>query len=89
MVSLDITDAYHHLSIHADDQKYFTFALELEPGKVTYLSSSALNFGWSHSPLVFTQLMRPVTAAIKNPLAATPARFGAVSYTHLTLPTKA
>lgn len=76
MVSIDITDAYHHLSIHEDDQKYFTFALGLSPGEVVYLSSSALNFGWSWSPLVFTKLMRPVTAALRNPLAAVPLRFG-------------
>ena len=76
MVSLDITDAYHHLSIHEEDQRYFTFALELSPGETVYLSSSALNFGWSHSPLVFTQLMRPVTAALRNPIANTPVRFG-------------
>ena len=45
MWSVDLSDAYHHVGIHEDDQQYFTFALQTEDG-TEYFSCSALNFGW-------------------------------------------
>ena len=51
MWSIDLSDAYHLVGVHSDDQKYFTFALETDRG-VEYFSTSALNFGWCRSPQI-------------------------------------
>jgi hypothetical protein len=32
MWSIDLSDAYHHVGIHQDHQKYFTFAVETSRG---------------------------------------------------------
>ena len=44
MLSLDLTDADHHIGVHESDVDYFTFAVETEAG-VEYFSTPALNFG--------------------------------------------
>ena len=54
--SIDLQDAYHHLGVHEDDQRYFTFALQTEEG-TEYFSTSALSFGWCMSPFYFTQML--------------------------------
>ena len=69
MWSIDLSDAYHHIGIHEDDQKYFTFAIETDKG-VEYFSTSALNFGWCRSPQVFTDVMKPLVAYLRNPAVA-------------------
>jgi hypothetical protein len=66
MWSIDLSDAYHHIGIHRDDQKYFTFALETERG-VEYFSTAALNFGWCRSPAIFTEVMKPIVSYLRNP----------------------
>jgi hypothetical protein len=66
MWSIDLSDAYHHLGIHEDDQQYFTFALETDKG-TEYFSCSALNFGWCMSPWYFTMLMKPVVGFLRSP----------------------
>ena len=68
MFSLDLTDAYHHIGYHEDDVDYFTFALETAEG-TEYLSTSALNFGWTLSPWIFTSVMRDVVSYLRNPEA--------------------
>ena len=49
-------DAYHHIGIHEDDQRYFTFEIETGDGPPEYFSTSALNFGWCRSPQIFTEV---------------------------------
>jgi len=70
MVSIDLTDAYHHVGIHQDDVRYFTFAIETEEG-TEYISTPALNFGWTLSPWVFTHVMKDVVKYLRSPAAAT------------------
>jgi hypothetical protein len=72
MWSIDLSDAYHHVGIHQDHQKYFTFAVETSRG-VEYFSTSALNFGWCRSPQIFTEFMKPIVAYLRNPSADAPA----------------
>jgi hypothetical protein len=76
MFSLDMTDAYHHISFHPECVPYFTFALETDAG-VEYFSTSALNFGWTLSPYIFTTVMATVVRYLRNPAVATRPRYGA------------
>ena len=69
MWSIDLSDAYHHVGVHPSDQKYFTFAVTTDQG-IEYFSTSALNFGWTRSPQIFTEVMRPVVAFLRNPAMA-------------------
>ena len=69
MWSVDLSDAYHHIGYHVDSQKYFTFAIETDSG-VEYFSTSALNFGWCRSPQIFTDVLKPVVAYLRNPEVA-------------------
>ena len=66
MFSIDLTDAYHHVPFHNDDIHYFTFAIETLEG-VEYFSTPVLNFGWTNSPAVFTEVMRTVVKHIRCP----------------------
>jgi len=66
MWSIDLTDAYHHVGIYEPHQKYFTFAIETARG-VEYFSTGALNFGWCRSPQIFTDIMKPIIAYLRNP----------------------
>jgi hypothetical protein len=65
MFSCDLADAYHHVGMHEDSQRYFTFALETTTG-VEYFHASALSFGWTRSPWYFTQVMKPVVAFLRS-----------------------
>jgi hypothetical protein len=62
MVSWDLQDGYHHLSIHPSARKYFTFLVNGE-----YLQCAALPFGWNNSPAIFTKLLRPVVQFLRSP----------------------
>lgn len=61
-VSIDISDAYHHVELHPEIAKYFQFKVGDD-----FYQCCALPFGWRLSPFVFTKLMRPVISAIRNP----------------------
>jgi len=63
--SIDLASAYHHVGMHPDSQKYFTFAIETSQG-VEYFSASALSFGWTLSPWYFTQTMKPIVAFMRG-----------------------
>ena len=67
--SCDLADAYHHVGIHPDSQKYFTFALETDAG-TEYFSTGALSFGWTLSPWYFTQTVKPIVAFLRGQQAA-------------------
>lgn len=62
MVAFDLQDGYHHVGIHPDYQHYFCFAVEGQ-----YFQCSALPFGWSASPAVFTEIMRAFVHMIHEP----------------------
>ena len=75
MVAFDLTDAYHHVPFHEDYVHYFTFGIETLDG-VEYFNTPVLNFGWTLSPAIFTEIMAAPTAYIRNPAVATRPRFG-------------
>ena len=80
MIAIDFADAYHHVRYHEQDVQYFTFALEIEDphtGVVTtqYFQTPSLNFGWTNSPAVFTDVVKPVVRYLRNPSIASPPSF--------------
>jgi hypothetical protein len=64
MVSFDLADAYHCIGIHADDQKYMSFCIDGE-----YFVCTALPFGYTNSPYVFTKVARHLTKLLRSPAA--------------------
>ena len=54
-VSLDLTDAYHHVPIHPDSQPYLRFS-----HRAVVYQFRALPFGLTTAPMVFTMLMKPI-----------------------------
>ena len=61
-MSIDVSDAYHHLKLSASISKYFTFEID---NKV--YQCLGLPFGWNLSPFVYTKFMRPVIEALRYP----------------------
>lgn len=61
MASLDLQDAYFHIPIEAESQKYLRFAVA-RGSEVLHFQFRALPFGLSSSPRVFTKLMAEVMA---------------------------
>jgi hypothetical protein len=49
-ISVDISDAYHHLRVHEDIAKYMCFQIDNE-----YYQCMALPFGWNCAPYAFTK----------------------------------
>ena len=67
-MSVDLKDGYFAVGIREKDQKYFTVDLgELLPGDLgpRYITPTALTFGWSHSPYIFTKVMRVLVGALR------------------------
>jgi hypothetical protein len=62
MVSFDVQDAFHHVAIHPEHIKYFTFKMGGE-----YWECPVLPFGWTNSPMIFTKVMRQVVAFLRSP----------------------
>ena len=62
MISFDIQDAFHALSIHPSHRQYFTFQLAGEA-----FQCAALPFGWVNSPYIFTKFMRPFVQHLRHP----------------------
>lgn len=61
MFSIDLESAFHHVPIAQASRKYFTFHI----GGMCF-QCSAIPFGWSLSPLIFTKVMRPFTRFLRN-----------------------
>ncbi len=61
MMTLDLDQAYHHVEIHPAHRKYLGFEWQ---GK--YYVWNVLPFGLSISPLVFTKVLRPVVAHLRE-----------------------
>ena len=59
--SLDLSDGYYHFFIHPEATKYFQFVFENQGYEIV-----ALNMGWTLSPGVFTDFLRPVTAYLRE-----------------------
>ena len=60
-VSIDLTDAYLHVPIHHQSQKYLRFIYEDQVYHFT-----ALPFGMSLSPLIFSKLMDVIAAFLRQ-----------------------
>ena len=75
MIAFDLTDAYHHVPFHEDYVHYFTFGIETLDG-VEYFSTPVLNFGWTLSPSIFTEVMRAPVSYIRNPAVARRPAYG-------------
>ena len=63
MVSFDLQDGYHCISIHPDFRKYMTFQL---PGG-ELIQMAGLSFGWNNSPHVFCHVMKVMVRALRAP----------------------
>lgn len=61
MASIDLEDAYYHVPIHPDYQRYLRLAVQRR-GKIIHLQFQAMPFGISSAPRVFTKLIREVMA---------------------------
>ena len=68
MVSFDLQDAYQCVSIVEEDQKYLSFCVDGE-----YFVCSALPFGYTNSPYVFTKVARHFTKLIRSVDGSSPA----------------
>lgn len=64
MFSLDLKDAYLHVPILAEHQKYLRFALRNHQGQIVVFQWQVLPFGLTSSPRVFTKLLCPVVRLI-------------------------
>jgi hypothetical protein len=60
MYSLDLKDAFLHVPIHVDSQKYLRFAYLDDQDKVKVFQWVVLPLGLTSSPRVFTKLLVPV-----------------------------
>ena len=81
MFTLDITDAYHHVPMHCDALRFFTFAIQsldaAHRPQTEYFSTPALNFGWTNSPAIFTEIISTVVQHIRCPRpASSPPAYG-------------
>ena len=59
---LDLSDAYHHLSIHPSLHHMFQFVVDGE-----FFECIAVPFGWNVAPYAFTKFTRPIIAALRAP----------------------
>ncbi|KAG8536531.1 hypothetical protein GDO81_026159 [Engystomops pustulosus] len=66
MCTIDLKDAYYHVPIHKNHQKFLRFAVESPQGKVCHFQFRALPFGISSAPRTFTKVMAEVTAFLRK-----------------------
>lgn len=60
-VTVDISDAYHHLALHPSIAPFFQFTIDNE-----LFQCVGLPFGWNCAPTAFTKFVRPVLAAMRT-----------------------
>ncbi|XP_077118747.1 uncharacterized protein LOC143774862 [Ranitomeya variabilis] len=65
MAGIDLKDAYYHLPIHAEHQKYLRVAVTLE-GQVRHFQYVAMPFGLSMAPRIFTKVILEVMAHLRR-----------------------
>lgn len=61
-ISIDISDAYHHLRIHEKLEQFFQFKID----GVFYIARG-LPFGWAPAPGIFTKFIKEVLNVIRRP----------------------
>ncbi|XP_044133576.1 uncharacterized protein LOC122926266 [Bufo gargarizans] len=65
MAVLNLKDAYHHVPIHQDYQKYLRFTVQTE-GVLKHWQFLALPFGLAVAPRVFTKVIAEMSAHIRE-----------------------
>lgn len=65
MVSIDLKDAYYHVPIHVDHQKYLRVAIYMG-SRVAHFQYQALPFGVTVAPRVFTKVIAEMAAHIRE-----------------------
>ncbi|XP_077110328.1 uncharacterized protein LOC143766492 [Ranitomeya variabilis] len=65
MAGIDLKDAYYHLPIHPEHQKYLRVAVILE-GQVRHFQYVAMPFGLSMAPRIFTKVILEVMAHLRQ-----------------------
>ena len=61
MVALDLSDGYYHFRVHEKDAGFF----QIDTPTGLY-QIDALNMGWTRSPQVFTDALRPVVRELRR-----------------------
>lgn len=64
MATLDLNEAYLHIPIFEPHRKYLRIAVFLE-GEITHLQFTAVPFGITSAPFVFTKVVLTVVAVLK------------------------
>ena len=62
MFTWDLQDGFHCRGIHPYDRKYMTFSLFGQLHQI-----SAVPFGWTSSPFVFSEIMKVLVRVLRNP----------------------
>ncbi|XP_071973456.1 uncharacterized protein [Engystomops pustulosus] len=75
LCTLNLRDAYYHIPIHADSQKFLRFAVLSPSGEESHFQFTALPFGLSSAPRVFTKVMAEVVKYLRSPSGPIPGRF--------------
>lgn len=65
MVTIDLRDAYYHVPIYQDHQKFLRVAVQMGP-HVVHLQYQALPFGVAIAPRIFTKLLAEMAAHIRE-----------------------
>lgn len=65
MVALDLSDGYYHFRVHPEDARFF----QIDTPTGLY-QIDALNMGWTRSPQVFTDALRPVVRELRRRAAS-------------------
>ncbi|CAJ0929554.1 unnamed protein product [Ranitomeya imitator] len=65
MAGLDFKDAYYHLPICAEHQQYLRVAVQIQ-GRIRHFQFTAMPFGLSMAPRVFTKVMLEVMAYLRH-----------------------
>lgn len=65
MVSIDLKDAYYHIPMHQDYQKYLRVAVQIE-SQVVHLQYQALPFGINVAPRIFTKIISEMAAHVRE-----------------------
>ncbi|CAJ0946804.1 unnamed protein product [Ranitomeya imitator] len=65
MVVLDLKDAYYHVPIHKDHQRFLRMAIHIK-GVLRHFQFTALPFGLAIAPRVFTKLVAEVMAHLRE-----------------------
>ncbi|KAG8583453.1 hypothetical protein GDO81_008420 [Engystomops pustulosus] len=65
LCTIDLKDAYYHVPICQDHQKYLRFTVRSPGGKILHFQFKALPFGISSAPRIFTKIMAEVVAYLR------------------------